>query len=117
MMANLHLLFWLSLVPFATGWMGENNFAPLPVALYGLVLLLAAIAYFILTRVLIAYHDANSVLAIALSRDFKSKISLGLYLMGVLLSSFNAGLACALYALVALFWLIPDRRIESVVKS
>jgi uncharacterized membrane protein len=117
LLANLHLLFWLSLVPFATGWMGENNFAPLPVVLYGLVLLLAAIAYFILTRVLIACHDANSVLVIALKRDFKGKISLVLYAIAILLSFVNAWFTCAIYALVALMWLIPDRRIESLIKS
>lgn len=115
--ANLHLLFWLSLVPFATGWMGENRFAPLPVALYGMVLLLAAIAYFILTRVFIASHDENSVLAIALGRDLKGKISVVIYAVAILLSFINSWFACALYAFVALIWLIPDRRIEAVLKS
>ncbi|MEY3868674.1 MAG: hypothetical protein RLZZ338_2565 [Cyanobacteriota bacterium] len=110
--ANLHLLFWLSLIPFVTGWMGENHFAAMPVALYGVVLLLAAIAYFILTRTLIAHHGKDSTLAIALGKDIKGKVSLGIYAGAIPLAFVNSWLACALYFLVAMMWLIPDHRIE-----
>src|SRR5918992_5153498 len=110
--ANLHLLFWLSLTPFVTGWMGENHFAAWPVALYGVVLLFAAIAYFILTRVLISYHGRDSPLAKALGKDFKGKVSVVFYAAAIPLSFVNSWLACALYVLVAVMWLIPDRRIE-----
>jgi uncharacterized membrane protein len=110
--ANLHLLFWLSLIPFVTRWMGENHFATLPVAVYGAVLLLAAIAYFILTRVLLTLHTTDSVLATALGRDSKGKISLVVYLAAVPLSFVDPRLALALYVLVAVIWLVPDRRIE-----
>ncbi|HEX6185978.1 MAG TPA: TMEM175 family protein [Pyrinomonadaceae bacterium] len=113
--ANLHLLFWLSLIPFVTGWMGENHFAALPVALYGVVLLLAAIAYFILTRVLISYHGKDSALAKALGNDFKGKVSVVFYATAVLLSFVSPWLACGLYVLVAVMWLIPDRRIEQAL--
>ena len=112
----LHLLFWLSLVPFVTGWMGENQFASLPVALYGVVLLLAACAYFILTRALIALHGKDSALAIALGRDMKGKISPVFYAIAIPLAFVNAGLACALYVTVAVIWFIPDRRIEKVLR-
>lgn len=110
--ANLHLLFWLSLVPFATAWMGENHFAALPVALYGVVLLFAAIAYFILSRILVASHGKDSALARAVGRDFKGKVSVLLYIVAILLCFINSWLACVLYVLVAIMWLIPDRRIE-----
>lgn len=110
--ANLHLLFWLSLFPFATAWMGENNFAAVPVALYGLVVLLAAIAYFILTRVLIAHHGKDSTLAAAIGRDTKGKISVGIYVIAVVSALIVPWFACLLYMLVAILWLIPDRRIE-----
>lgn len=113
--ANLHLLFWLSLLPFVTAWAGENQFAPLPVAFYGIVLMLAAIAYFILTRVLIACQGKDSTLAAALGSDFKGKISVVIYALAILLSSVNAWLACLLYVSVAVMWLIPDRRIEKAV--
>jgi TMEM175 potassium channel family protein len=113
--ANLHLLFWLSLVPFVTGWMGETQFAPRPVALYGTVLLLAAVAYYILTRSLISLHGRDSVLASALGRDFKGKISVVIYAVAIPLSFVNSWSACALYVLVALMWLIPDRRIEKTL--
>jgi uncharacterized membrane protein len=115
--ANLHLLFWLSLVPFVTGWLGENNFDALPVALYGTVLLLAGTAYFILTRALLANHGEDSTLAMAVGRDFKGIVSLGIYAVAVLLAFVNSWLACALYALVAVMWLIPDRRIEKIMTS
>jgi uncharacterized membrane protein len=113
--ANLHLLFWLSLIPFTTAWMGENNFAPWPVALYGGVLLFAAIAYFILAHALIALHGSDSALATALGSDFKGKVSIVLYLAAIGLSFVSAGLACAVYVLVAVMWLIPDRRIEKTL--
>ena len=113
--ANLHLLFWLSLIPFVTGWMGENNFAAWPVAGYGVVLLFAAIAYFILTRVLIALHGRDSVLASAVGRDFKGKVSVVIYLAAIPLAFVNPWFSCALYVLVAVMWLIPDRRIEKTL--
>ena len=114
--ANLHLLFWLSLFPFVTGWMGENHFATFSVALYGMVLLFAAIAYFILTRALIASHGRESALATALGQDFKGKVSVVIYAVAILLSYVNSWFACMLYMLVALLWLIPDRRIEKTLK-
>jgi uncharacterized membrane protein len=110
--ANLHLLFWLSLTPFVTGWMGENHFAALPVALYGTVLLLAACAYFILVRALISHHGRDSALARALGNDFKGKISVVVYAIAIPLSFINSLGACGLYILVAIMWLIPDPRIE-----
>ncbi|HKZ86866.1 MAG TPA: TMEM175 family protein [Anaerolineae bacterium] len=115
--ANLHLLFWLSLIPFVTGWMGETQFATGPVALYGIVLLLAAVAYLILTRALIALHGRDSVLATALGRDVKGKASVVLYLVAIPLAFVSAGLACVVYVLVAVLWLIPDRRIEKTLSS
>jgi uncharacterized membrane protein len=113
--ANLHLLFWLSLVPFVTGWMGENNFAALPVALYGIVLLFAAIAYFILTRSLLSIHESDSVLATALGRDFKGKISIVIYVMAISLAFVSAWITGGLIVFVAVMWLIPDRRIEKTL--
>jgi uncharacterized membrane protein len=110
--ANLHLLFWLSLIPFVTGWMGENHFAAWPVALYGTVLLSAAIAYFILTRVLVSYHGRDSALAKAVGKDFKGKVSMVCYAVAIPLAFVNSWLACGLYVLVVVMWLIPDRRIE-----
>lgn len=115
--ANLHLLFWLSLIPFVTGWTGENNFAALPVAFYGIVLLFAAIAYFILSRTLIARHGKDSALAAALGRDFKGKVSVVIYAGAILLSFVNSWFSCLLYVLVAIMWLIPDRRIEKALIS
>ena len=115
--ANLHLLFWLSLTPFVTGWMGENNFASLPVALYGIVLISAAIAYYILVRTLISHHGKDSTIAIAVGSDFKGKISIVIYAIAVLLAFVHSLLACGLYILVAIMWLIPDRRIEKVLKQ
>jgi uncharacterized membrane protein len=113
--ANLHLLFWLSLTPFVTGWMGENHFAAWPVALYGCVLLLAAIAYFILSRALISLHGRESVLATAVGRDFKGKISIVIYAVAIPLALVNSWLALALYVLVAVLWLVPDPRIEKTL--
>jgi uncharacterized membrane protein len=110
--ANLHLLFWLSLIPFATAWMGENHFASVPVAVYGVVLVFAAIAYFILTRTLLRIHTADSTLATALGGDFKGKISIVIYLAAIGLTFVRSWLAAALYVLVEIIWLVPDRRIE-----
>ncbi len=112
MWANLHLLFWLSLVPFATGWLGENFFAPVPAAVYGLVLLLSAIAYFVLQAAIIAREGRESVLSRALGRDVKGWASLALYVAGIGLSLIWPPAGIALYVLVALIWLVPDRRIE-----
>ncbi|HVS80223.1 MAG TPA: TMEM175 family protein [Pyrinomonadaceae bacterium] len=113
--ANLHLLFWLSLTPFVTGWMGENHFAARPVALYGAVLLFAAIAYFALARALVSLHGADSVIATALGRDFKGKVSMVIYLVAIPLAFFKSWLAFAGYVLVAVMWLVPDRRIEKTI--
>ena len=110
--ANLHLLFWLSLIPFVTGWMGENHFAAWPVALYGVVMLLAAIAYFILARTLISLHGKDSALATAFGRDFKGKISPLICTVAIPLAFVRSWISCALYVLVAIMWLVPDRRIE-----
>lgn len=110
--ANLHLLFWLSLIPFVTGWMGENNFSARPVALYGVVLLMGALAYFILVRALVPLHHPDSVLRTALGRDFKGKISVVIYLVAIVAASIASWLAMILYAVVAVIWLVPDRRIE-----
>src|SRR5918998_1461484 len=111
--ANLHLLFWLSLFPFVTGWMGENDFASVPTAAYGVVALLAALAYFILQKAIISEQGAESKLAAALGRDLKGKASPLLYIAGILFAFLNRWIALGLYVLVALMWLIPDRRIES----
>jgi uncharacterized membrane protein len=113
--ANLHLLFWLSLIPFATRWMGENHFAALPVALYGSVMLMAGFAYFILSRTLVAHHGKDSALAIALGKDYKGIASLVLYVIAVLVSFVNPWIAVALYVFVAIMWFIPDRRIENAL--
>jgi uncharacterized membrane protein len=113
--ANAHLLFWLSLVPFVTSWMGENHFAPVPVALYGAVLLFAGVAYYILTRVLLAIHGPDSTLASALGADLKGKISLLIYLVAVPIAFVAPWMAGALYVTVAIIWLVPDRRIEKTV--
>jgi len=113
--ANLHLLFWLSLVPFVTGWMGENHFAALPVALYGLVLLMAAVSYTLLVRALLARHGRDSLLAKAIGSDLKGNLSLAAYVLAILVASTNRWIACALYVAVALVWLVPDLRIERVL--
>ena len=113
--ANMHLLFWLSLVPFVTGWMDENHFAPVTVAAYGIVLLCAGIAYFILTRVLLATHGQDSLLAKALGSDFKGKVSVVLYLAAVVLAFVQPWISLAIYVLVALMWLVPDRRFERLL--
>ncbi len=113
--ANLHLLFWLSLVPFVTGWMGETQFAARPVALYGTVMLFAGVAYYVLTRALISLHGWDSALASAVGRDFKGKVSVVIYAVAIPLAFVNSSLACALYVLVAVMWLVPDRRIEKTL--
>lgn len=115
--ANLHLLFWLSLIPFVTGWMGENHFATLPVAAYGLVLLLSAIAYSLLVRTLIGHHQDNRELAAAIGTDKKGWVSMGLYLLGIGLSFVHPWAGFATYAIVALVWIVPDRRIENHLAS
>jgi uncharacterized membrane protein len=113
--ANMHLLFWLSLVPFCTGWMDENHYAPITVAAYGLVLIGAAIAYFIMTRVLLAHHPSDSLLHKALGSDFKGKISVVIYAVAIALAFFLPWAALALYAVVALMWLVPDTRVERLL--
>jgi uncharacterized membrane protein len=115
MWANLHLLFWLSLFPFVTGWMGENHFMTVPTAVYGTVLLLAAIAYYILQSVIIAGQGCDSKLAAAIGRDFKGKLSPVLYAIAVAAALFRPWISCGLYVLVALLWLVPDRRIERLL--
>jgi len=110
--ANLHLLFWLSLIPFATGWMGRNNFAPLPTAVYGGLLLLAAVSYTILVRTIIAAQGPHSRLKEAIGDDTKGYVSLAMYATAVPLAFVNEWFAYALYIGVALIWLVPDRRIE-----
>ena len=113
--ANLHLLFWLSLLPFATGWMGEHHFAAVPSALYGVVLLMAALAYRILQRAIIHVQGPESALAGALGRDWKGKLSPLIYVAGIVFSVCAPGLGMAFYAGAALLWLVPDRRIERAV--
>jgi len=113
--ANMHLLFWLSLIPFATAWMGENHFARGPVILYGLVLILCACAYTILVRVLISHHGAESTLARAIGNDAKGYLSLALYAAAIPLALVQPLVACGIYVLVAIIWLVPDQRIERVL--
>jgi uncharacterized membrane protein len=115
--ANMTLLFWLSLVPFGTGWIGETSFAPWPTALYGVVLLMAAVAYYILTRTLIALHGTDSALAAAVGPDAKGKLSVLIYAAGIGLAFLHPALACALYLLVAVIWLVPDRRIARTLEQ
>ena len=115
--ANIHLLFWLSLIPFVTAWMGENNFASVPVALYGVILLLDAIAYYILTIVLKAHHDKDSKLVKALGNDFKGKISVVIYFVAIPLAFLHSLIAASLYILVALMWLVPDKRFERIINN
>ena len=116
MWANLHLLFWLSLFPFVTGWMGENHFTEVPSALYGGVLLMAAIAYYILQNLIIKAHGRSSKLAQAIGADVKGKVSPILYTLGIAVSFFRPWIAGCLYVLVALMWLVPDRRLERLSK-
>ena len=114
--ANLHLLFWLSLFPFTTGWLGENHIASTPTAVYGFVLLMAAIAYYILQRAIIVQQGRDSLLASAIGRDWKGKFSPVLYLLAIPLAFVSPWIASGLYVFVALLWLIPDRRIERVLE-
>ena len=113
--ANTHLLFWLSLIPFATAWLGENHVAALPTALYGVALLMPAIAYYLLQTAIVRVNGADSSLAKALGDDFKGKISPLLYILGIALAFVSPWLSIAMYVLVALIWLIPDRRIEKAI--
>ena len=113
--ANLHLLFWLSLFPFVTGWMGENHFAATPTAAYGIVLFMAAIAYYVLQKAIIAHQGSGSILASALGSDWKGKLSPVLYLAAIGLSFLNPWVSSGIYVFAALLWLIPDRRIEKVL--
>jgi len=110
--SNIHLLFWLSLIPFTTAWMGENNFSKWPVVLYGFVLLMAGIAYFILAKCLTKVHGKDSTLARALGKDLKGILSIVLYILGITLSFINAWIGFSFYILVTAMWFIPDRRIE-----
>ncbi|MBO3462051.1 TMEM175 family protein [Aetokthonos hydrillicola Thurmond2011] len=113
--ANLHLLFWLSLIPFVTDWMGANHFAAMPVALYGLVFFCAGLAYLILTRALISHHGKDSAIATAIGRDLKGKLSLLFYALAIPLSFVNSWIALLLYVVVAVMWFVPDRRIEKTL--
>ena len=113
--ANLHLLFWLSLTPFVTAWMGENHLAPWPVALYGVVLLFAGIAYFLLTKTLIAHHGKDSTLATSIGYDRKGALSIVVYTAAIPLSFVQPWIACACYVMVAVMWLLPDPRIEKAI--
>ncbi|MBX6364857.1 MAG: DUF1211 domain-containing protein [Gemmatimonadetes bacterium] len=115
--ANLHLLFWLSLVPFTTEWMGENHFAPVPTAVYGAVLLLAAVAYFILQTAIIRSQGRDSMLAAAVGRDLKGKLSMGLYALAIPAAFLHPAIAGALFIGVVLMWLLPDKRIERIVAA
>ena len=113
--ANMHLLFWLSLFPFATAWTGDSHFAPLPVATYGVVQLLAGCAYYILSHLLVARHGADSALARAVGSDFKGRLSLALYAVAVGVAFAMPWISCAIFVGVMIMWLVPDRRIEKVL--
>ena len=115
--ANLHLMFWLSLIPFTTGWMGENHFAPAPSALYGIVLLMAAIAYWLLQHVIILSQGPDSILKRAVGSDWKGKLSPVLYAVAIAVAFWSQWVSLSLYVFVALLWLIPDRRIENVLRN
>ncbi|MGA2224008.1 MAG: TMEM175 family protein [Syntrophobacteraceae bacterium] len=115
--ANLHLLFWLSLFPFTTAWMDETNFATVPVALYGAVLLMAAVAWYNLARCLVTVNGKSSPIAVAFGRDVKGRISIVLYVLGIALCPINRWIALGVYVLVAGFWFIPDRRIETTARD
>jgi uncharacterized membrane protein len=115
--ANLHLLFWLSLFPFATGWMGENHFALMPSALYGVILLMAAMAYWVLQIVIIRMQGPESLLKKAVGRDWKGKLSPVLYVLGIIATLWSPAVSQAIYVFVALLWLVPDKRIEKVLRD
>jgi uncharacterized membrane protein len=110
--ANLHLLFWLSLIPFSTSWVGENHLSAAPVALYGMVLLMSAIAYYLLQQTILRHHNKDFVLRAAIGKDLKGKVSVLVYLLGIGLSFFNTWTAIVCYVLVAVLWFVPDQRIE-----
>lgn len=112
--ANLHLLFWLSLIPFGTAWIGEHHFSSFPMLIYGCILLMNALAYYILQRLILKEHEKNSKLAQAIGKDFKGKTSIVLYLLAVVLSKFFPIISGIIYILVALIWLVPDKRIENI---
>jgi uncharacterized membrane protein len=115
--ANLHLLFWLSLVPFVTAWMSENDFPAIPTAVYGIVLLAAAVAYYVLQWTLLAVEGRNSLLATAVGRDLKGKVSPALYCIGIALSFADRWLGLAVYVVIAMMWLVPDRRVERAITA
>ncbi len=115
--ANMNLLFWLSLIPFATGWMGENHFAPLPTAIYGAILLFSAVAYTVLQGMLVKHEGANELLASAVGRNTKSKISIAFYVAAIPLAFVHQAIAGALFVAVAFIWLVPDRRIEEEIEK
>jgi uncharacterized membrane protein len=115
--ANMHLLFWLSLIPFTTGWMAENHFAPEPIALYGLNLLMCAIAYYILQTIILKIHGSDGVLAKAIGKDIKGKLSPVLYIIAIGFSFYNRWVSAAIYVLAALIWLVPDKRIERTIAT
>jgi TMEM175 potassium channel family protein len=115
--ANCHLLFWLSLIPAATAWMGENFLAPIPTAVYGGALLMPAIAYYLLQKAILLKHGTHSVLAVALGNDIKGKISPFLYVAGIALAFVSPWLSISIYILVAVIWLVPDRRIEKAINE
>jgi uncharacterized membrane protein len=115
--ANLHLLFWLSLIPFATGWMGENHFTPMPMALYGIILLMSAIAYYILQQQIIKTHGADSILSKAIGKDLKGKMSPLIYITAICTCWISVWIAAAAYVFAAFIWLIPDKRIEIIFKE
>lgn len=115
--ANLHLLFWLSLIPFVTGWMGENNFSTIPVAFYGVVLWCSAMAYYIMVRAMITHHGRDSLLAAAIGNKTKEVLSLSIYTVAIPLAFVAAWIAALLYVVVAIMWLVPDRRIETKLKK
>jgi uncharacterized membrane protein len=113
--ANIHLLFWLSLIPFTTAWMAENHFTPIPVFLYGLDLLMAAISYYILQTIILKIHGRDSILAVAIGKDIKGKLSPVLYIIALVFTFFNQWISGAIYILVAFMWLVPDKRIERTI--
>lgn len=117
MWANMHLLFWLSLIPFATGWMGENHFTTLPVAAYGMILLMSGVAYYILAHALVRHHGENSTLARAFGRDWKGLLSVVIYAVGIAVAFVNSWISFGIYTMVAAIWFIPDKRIEKKIKQ
>ena len=110
--ANLHLLFWLSLIPFVTSWIGEHHLEPVPISVYGFVLLMSGVAFFILQNTIIKYHDEDFTLRKAVGKDYKGKLSIVIYLIGLILSFINPWIAVSCYVFVAIMWIVPDRRIE-----